>query len=401
MKIIDSMAAMQRHSVKWVRSGETVGFVPTMGALHEGHLTLIRRARKECQRVVVSIYVNPTQFGPNEDLAKYPRPREQDLALCRKEGADLVLAPKGLYLYGHSTYVEESERSQGREGALRPGHFKGVATVVLKLFNLVRPTHAYFGQKDAQQVEVIQKMVLDLNVPVKIVVVPIVRDLDGLALSSRNIYLSAKERKIGVEFARLLQHAAREELQAKEWLTEHLKKIPGLKFDYAEHAGDGRLVAAVKIGKTRLLDNERYSVPTLDQGFQVHTISGRAASVAFVYLKGTKIKDGEYEGICNITGSPHKPRADVRKLLSILHRYKGSAGKCRMTVAGSVRDYRIDYPGRHSLSVRIELKKKGNSVGPLFAGSKQIGTAVIHENTETEAQRRKRNRYRPPHFTKF
>jgi pantoate--beta-alanine ligase len=167
MKVIRSMAAMRRESAAWVRSGEVVGLVPTMGALHEGHLTLIRRARKECRRVVVTIYVNPTQFGPKEDLARYPRPRRQDLALCREAGVDLVFAPENLYLPDHSTWVEETECSQGRDGASRPGHFRGVATVVLKLFNLVRPTRAYFGQKDAQQVDVIRRMVRDLDVPVR------------------------------------------------------------------------------------------------------------------------------------------------------------------------------------------------------------------------------------------
>src|SRR5580698_4037058 len=166
MKVIGPAATMQKHAVAWVRSGEAVGLVPTMGALHEGHLTLIRRARKECRRVVVSIYVNPTQFGPSEDLARYPRPRARDLALCRQAGVDLVFAPGNLYAGDHSTWVEEVARSQGRDGASRPGHFRGVATIVLKLFNLVRPTKAYFGQKDAQQVDVIQRMVRDLDVPV-------------------------------------------------------------------------------------------------------------------------------------------------------------------------------------------------------------------------------------------
>jgi pantoate--beta-alanine ligase len=399
MKIVESMAAMQRQSAAWMRSGESVGFVPTMGALHEGHLTLIRRARKECQRVVVSIYVNPTQFGPKEDLAKYPRPREQDLALCRKEGVDLVFAPQGLYFYGHSTYVEETEKSQGREGAIRPGHFKGVATVVLKLFNLVRPTHAYFGQKDAQQVEVIEKMVLDLNVPVRIVVVPTVRDVDGVALSSRNAYLSPKERKIAVEFARLLQHAARRELAPLPWLREALEKVHGLTLDYAERAGD-RLVVAVKIGKTRLLDNERMSSLGLSEGFTVATKTGRNASIAFVYLKGNKLRDGEYDGISQITGSPIKPQGDVRKLLAILRRYKG-LGKSHLTVSGSKLEYQFDYPGKRPLRAWIKLKKKGSSVGPFYLGSKQIGTAVRYEDTETDAERRKRSRYRPPKYTKF
>jgi pantoate--beta-alanine ligase len=256
MKIVDSMAAMQRQSATWVRSGEVVGLVPTMGALHEGHLTLIRRARKECKRVVVSIYVNPTQFGPKEDLARYPRPRRQDLALCRAAGVDLVFAPEDLYLPDHSTFVEETALSQGRDGASRPGHFRGVATVVLKLFNLVHPTKAYFGQKDAQQVDVIQRMVHDLDVPVKIAVVPTVRDPDGVALSSRNRYLSPEERAVGVEFARLLQLAAKKKINPTGWLAQQLKKVSGLKLDYVELAGN-RLCTAVLIGKTRLIDNER------------------------------------------------------------------------------------------------------------------------------------------------
>jgi len=258
MKIVDSAAAMQRQSAAWMRSGEVVGLVPTMGALHEGHLTLIRRARKECRRVVVSIYVNPTQFGPKEDLARYPRPRRQDLALCRAAGVDLVFAPENLYSPDHSTYVEETALSQGREGVSRPGHFRGVVTVVLKLFNLMRPTKAYFGQKDAQQVEVINRMVRDLDVPVKLVVVPIVRDPDGVALSSRNRYLSLGERAVAVEFAQLLQLAVKKKSNPGGWLEQQLRKASGLKLDYVELAGK-RLCAAVFIGKTRLIDNERLS----------------------------------------------------------------------------------------------------------------------------------------------
>ena len=256
MKIVDSMPAMQRQSSAWVRSGEAVGFVPTMGALHEGHLALIRRARKECRLVVVSIYVNPTQFGPREDLARYPRPRRRDLALCRDAGVDLVFAPKNLYLPDHSTYVEELEQSKGRDGASRPGHFRGVATVVLKLFNLVRPTKAYFGQKDAQQVDVIQRMVRDLNAPLEIVVVPTVRDPDGVALSSRNRYLSPQERETAAQFAQRLQQAAKRKKDAASWLRTQLESIPGLRVDYVELIGN-RLCAAVFIGETRLIDNER------------------------------------------------------------------------------------------------------------------------------------------------
>ena len=256
MKIVASMTAMQRQSAAWVRSGEKVGLVPTMGALHEGHLALIRRARKECRRVVVSIYVNPTQFGPKEDLSRYPRPRSRDLALCRREGADLVFAPGNLYQPDHSTFVEESQVSQGRDGASRPGHFRGVATVVLKLFNLVRPTIAYFGQKDAQQVDVIRRMVRDLDVPVKITIVPTVRDRDGVALSSRNVYLSPEERVVAQQFAAALQQAAKKKNHAEAWLKQELKKIGGLKVDYVTRTGD-RLCSAVFIGKTRLIDNER------------------------------------------------------------------------------------------------------------------------------------------------
>ena len=256
MKIMTSLAAMRRQSATWVRLGEAVGLVPTMGALHEGHLALIRRAREECRHVVVSIYVNPTQFGPGEDLARYPRPRRRDLALCRAAGVDLVFAPENLYLPDHSTYVEEMECSQGRDGASRPGHFRGVAIVVLKLFNLVRPAKAYFGQKDAQQIDVILRMVRDLDVRVKLVVVPTVRDPDGVALSSRNRYLSPEERAVAVEFARLLQQAAKKKINPVLWLGRELKKAHGLKLDYVELAGD-RLCAAVVVGKTRLIDNER------------------------------------------------------------------------------------------------------------------------------------------------
>jgi pantoate--beta-alanine ligase len=256
MKVIASLTAMQRQSALLVRSGKKIGLVPTMGALHAGHLELIRRARAECEQVIVSIYVNPTQFGPKEDLARYPRPRRDDLALCRKAGVDFVFAPANLYLPDHSTFVEESDRSSGREGDSRPGHFRGVATVVLKLFNLVRPTLAYFGQKDAQQLEVIRRMVRNLNVPVKVVTVPTIRDTDGVALSSRNRYLSAEERAVAAEFARHLREAAKRARNAAAILREKLQQIPGLRLDYAEIA-DGRLCAAVWVGHTRLIDNER------------------------------------------------------------------------------------------------------------------------------------------------
>ena len=256
MNVIRSPRGMQKQGAAWVRAGETIGVVPTMGALHAGHLKLIQIARSECARVVVTIYVNPTQFGPKEDLARYPRPRRLDLALCRNAGADLVFMPANLYPPDPSTHVEELALSAGREGTSRPGHFRGVATVVLKLFNLIQPTRAYFGQKDAQQLDVIRRMVRDLDVPVRIVTVPTVRDADGLALSSRNRYLSPAEHRIAVTFARRLQQAAKRGRGSERWLSRELEKIPGLRLDYVAIA-QGRLCAAVWVGKTRLIDNER------------------------------------------------------------------------------------------------------------------------------------------------
>jgi len=256
VKVIASPAALQRQAAQWLRSGRRIGLVPTMGALHAGHLELVHRAKNECDRVIVTIYVNPTQFGPKEDLARYPRQRRKDLALCRQAGADIVFAPANLYLPDHSTWVEETDRSTGREGASRPGHFRGVATIVLKLLLLARPTHAYFGRKDGQQLEVIQRLVRDLNVPVKIVPVPTVRDRDGLALSSRNRYLSPEERLLAGTFAQLVHFAASKGRSAATVLRHDLKKLRGVQLDYAEISG-GRLYAAVRIGTTRLIDNER------------------------------------------------------------------------------------------------------------------------------------------------
>ncbi len=243
MEVVKSSAGVVRQCREWDRHGLTIGFVPTMGALHEGHLALVARARKECHQVVLSIYVNPAQFGPKEDLARYPRPRRKDLAICREAGVDLVFTPENLYGPGHSTWVEETVLSQGQEGTQRPGHFRGVATVVLILFNIVQPSRAYFGQKDAQQVQV--------------VVVPTVRDKDGLALSSRNRYLGKAERILAVRFAELLRQAA-EKKEPEKWLIAELARVEGITLDYCECTG-GRLVAAVRIGKTRLLDNRAIS----------------------------------------------------------------------------------------------------------------------------------------------
>lgn len=244
---------MQQLSQGWRRAGESIGFVPTMGALHRGHMTLVEKARRENDRVIVSIYVNPTQFGPKEDLNKYPRPRREDLALCRAAGVDAVLAPTTLYSVDFSTWVEETVLSKGRCAVSRPIHFRGVATVVLKLFNIALPDRAYFGRKDAQQVDVIERMVRDLDVPVKVVPVETVRDADGLALSSRNRYLSPEERAHALAFPRLLRQASQQK-QPESWLRQALRRVAGVKLDYVELA-NGRLCAAVWVGKTRLIDN--------------------------------------------------------------------------------------------------------------------------------------------------
>ena len=194
MKIVSTLVELR--TARLVMDG-TVGLVPTMGFLHEGHLSLVRRAKAECKHAAVSIFVNPTQFGPNEDLSKYPRDLERDLRLLEEAGVDLVWtpAPEDMYLPGFQTWVQVEQVTLPLEGAQRPGHFRGVTTVVTKLFNAVQPTKAYFGQKDAQQAAVIRQMTRDLNFPIEIVVCPIVREPDGLALSSRNVYLSPEEHK--------------------------------------------------------------------------------------------------------------------------------------------------------------------------------------------------------------
>ena len=253
----------------------TVGFVPTMGYLHEGHLALIRRARAECEYVVVSIFVNPTQFGANEDLSKYPRDLERDLRLIEPY-TDLVWTPSAetMYPQRYQTWVEVEAVTRPLEGAMRPGHFRGVTTVVAKLFNAVQPYKAYFGQKDAQQVAVIQQMVRDLNFPVEIVVCPITREADGLAMSSRNVYLDPEQRQAATVLFRSLS-AAKELYEAgerdaekirgklKEILaSETLAKVQYVSCaDYdtleelSEIKGKALLSMAVFLGKTRLIDN--------------------------------------------------------------------------------------------------------------------------------------------------
>jgi pantoate--beta-alanine ligase len=228
------------------------GLVPTMGALHEGHRALFRAALAENDRVVASLFVNPAQFDEQADLEAYPRDEAHDLELAEAEGVDVVFAPDELYPEGFATWVEPEET--GAEGAARPGHFRGVATVCLKLFNLVRPERAYFGQKDAQQVAVIRRMIRDLNVPVEVRVVPTVRDADGLALSSRNLRLSPEERDRALALPRALTAAA----GSPDPVAAARTSLNGVDPDYVEvlDLGDAKvLAAAVRVGKTRLIDN--------------------------------------------------------------------------------------------------------------------------------------------------
>ncbi len=256
--------------------GLSISLVPTMGALHAGHASLIRAARQETGFVVVSIFVNPTQFGPNEDFSRYPRSLERDLEICQAERADLVLVPSGeeVYPLGSRTMVEVHGLQDVLCGASRPGHFRGVATVVLKLLNMVQPDVAYFGQKDAQQARIIQQMVRDLNVPVTIRVCPIVREPDGLAMSSRNAYLTPEQRRNATVLFRALL-AAKELVEAgesdvakvREKMVDMIQSTPGATLDYAEVVnndtlqsvqrieGDVLAAVAAKFGSTRLIDN--------------------------------------------------------------------------------------------------------------------------------------------------
>jgi pantoate--beta-alanine ligase len=230
-----------------------IGLVPTMGAFHDGHLALIRAARKECETVVVSVFVNPAQFAAGEDFERYPRDEARDAALAEEAGVDLLFAPTvdELYPPGYETWVEVEELGAILEGLHRPGHFRGVATVCCKLFNVVRPERAYFGQKDAQQVAVVRRMVRDLNVDVEIRAVPTVRDPDGLALSSRNALLSSDERRRALALSRALATRDRDRALAE------LAASNGLEVDYVEVANFDPpvLAGAVRVGSARLIDN--------------------------------------------------------------------------------------------------------------------------------------------------
>ena len=245
------------------RGSARVGFVPTMGALHEGHLALLQAARAECDVVVASIFVNPTQFGSGEDLTRYPRDEARDLRVLAEVRVDVAFLPVADELYppGFQTWVDVEEVSRGLEGDARPGHFRGVATVCLKLFNIVRPDRAYFGRKDAQQAEVVRRMIRDLDLPIELRIVETVRDGDGLALSSRNGYLSPPEREAARALPRALAAGAdahRRGLDAVAAAREELAREPRLEPEYVELArlnGHVLLAAAVRAGDTRLIDN--------------------------------------------------------------------------------------------------------------------------------------------------
>jgi pantoate--beta-alanine ligase len=236
-----------------------IGLVPTMGAYHEGHRSLFRAARDECETAVASLFVNPAQFGDPADLAYYPRNEDHDAAFAEEAGIDVLFAPavEDLYPHGYETWVDVEEASRGLEGEYRPGHFRGVATICLKLFNIVRPRRAYFGQKDAQQVEVVRRMIRDLDLEIELRVLPTVRDPDGLALSSRNALLSAPERDRALALPRAL--TTKDPAQARALLD-------GLDVDYVEIApfDPPVLAAAVHVGSTRLIDN----VPLSEGGSQ-------------------------------------------------------------------------------------------------------------------------------------
>ncbi len=282
LSITDSVAGV-RQAVAGARARAlSVGLVPTMGALHAGHASLIRAARAETGFVVVSLFVNPTQFGPKEDFSRYPRTWEEDRAVCRREGVDLLFAPpaEAMYPPGFCTFVEVAGLQDVLCGASRPGHFRGVATVVLKLFNIVGPDVAYFGQKDAQQARLLGQMVRDLDLPVRLRVCPIVREPDGVALSSRNQYLDADQRREAAalyrtleEAQRLVEAGERDAAVVREVLARRIRATPGAELDYAavvDHdslrpldrlRGPVLLALAVKFGATRLIDNILIQLP--------------------------------------------------------------------------------------------------------------------------------------------
>jgi pantoate--beta-alanine ligase len=276
MEMIRSVREMQQRALEERRKGRLIGFVPTMGCLHAGHLSLVKLARARADLVVLSIFVNPIQFLPGEDFACYPRPVERDEALCLAAGVDVLFYPDNDQMYApdHSVVIQETFLSQGLCGASRPGHFNGVATVVAKLFNIVMPDVAVFGQKDAQQLRVIHRMIRDLNVPVEIISGPIVREADGLAMSSRNRYLTPAERQDALCLHRSLDYVEsriregeRDVETLRNELASRLAHVPSARVEYIEFVNDETLrpvarvegavlvALAIRIGTTRLIDN--------------------------------------------------------------------------------------------------------------------------------------------------
>lgn len=276
MKVVTTVKEVRELVKRWKKEGQSVGFVPTMGYLHEGHGSLISAARKDNDKVVVSIFVNPMQFGPTEDLESYPRDLEKDSAYCESLGADLIFHPEASEMYtdGFSSFVDMSVLTEELCGLSRPVHFRGVCTVVNKLFNIVQPDRAYFGQKDAQQLAVIKHMVEDLNMDVTVIGCPIVREEDGLAKSSRNTYLSPEERKAALVLSKtifmgqkLVEEGMTDAKKLVALMKENIEKEPLAKIDYVKAVdgltmqqvdtlkSPGLVAMAVYIGKTRLIDN--------------------------------------------------------------------------------------------------------------------------------------------------
>ena len=276
MILVKTIKEVREYTKKWKKDGKTVGFVPTMGYLHEGHASLIKKSASQNDKTVVSVFVNPTQFGQNEDLASYPRDIDHDCALCEEMGADLVFNPEPEEMYGENfcAYVDMDILPNELCGLSRPVHFRGVQTVVTKLFNIVTPDRAYFGEKDAQQLAIIKKMVSDLNMDIEIVGCPIIREEDGLAKSSRNTYLSEKEREAALVLSRslaigkkLIEAGEKDAKAVIAAITDEINKEPLSEIDYVKivdaltmqqvKAIDRPILCAiaVKIGKTRLIDN--------------------------------------------------------------------------------------------------------------------------------------------------
>jgi pantoate--beta-alanine ligase len=275
MKTAKSIAEVRRALGHARARGENIGLVPTMGALHEGHLSLVRAAKHRCRCVVVSVFVNPAQFGPNEDLSRYPRTPEKDAELLAREGADVLFLPSVAEMYdpSPSVWVDVDALSERNEGRMRPGHFRGVATVVAKLFNIVQPDVAFFGQKDAAQLAVVRRMVRELRYPIEIAGCPIVREADGLAMSSRNVYLSPEERgqatalsrallaaeeafRHGTTDANTLSATVRQELSAAPFSVDYVEVLdPDTLLPVSEVKGPTLLAIAARLGTTRLLDN--------------------------------------------------------------------------------------------------------------------------------------------------